>query len=145
MALVYNVFWYRFQFLKACGSCLKVPSVDSEFHWTSERVKMISQSSDLYIKSQYPLLPSGDSRGMPGYSPLSQAGTQGPSPLSQAGMLGPSRLSQAGTLGPSSLSLAGIPGSSPPKLVHRDLYLSLKLVCRGLHVSQAGTPGPSSL
>ena len=47
----------RFEFLKACGSTLKVPNVDDSFQWIGERVRILCNHSDLYVRSLYPLLP----------------------------------------------------------------------------------------
>ena len=37
----------RFEYFKACGAVLKVPNVASGFHWCAERVRLISQQSNL--------------------------------------------------------------------------------------------------
>ena len=46
----------RFQFLKACGSTLKVPNVGEDFEWIGERIRILSAHSDLYVRSLHPLL-----------------------------------------------------------------------------------------
>ena len=50
-------FHYRFEFMKACGSSLKVLNVATGFQWIGERVRLLSLQSDLHVRSLYPLLP----------------------------------------------------------------------------------------
>ena len=46
----------RFQFMKACYGCLKVPNVPSTHSWTADKVKNLCVSGDLYVRAFDPLV-----------------------------------------------------------------------------------------
>jgi hypothetical protein len=61
-------FMHRFQFMKACYGCLKVPNVASSHSWTPDKVKNLCIAGDLYVRAFKPIvieedLSKGDEQG----------------------------------------------------------------------------------
>ena len=74
-------FVHRFQFMKACYGCLKVPNVASSHSWTPDKIKNLCIAGDLYVRAFKPIiiedeLPKGDEQAS------TSAPIQGPSPSS---------------------------------------------------------------